>query len=338
MTDTNNFARGTYDDKGVECVYSKTFGWFPLEDTCLECGYRVDECECEGDCGYRPAQLSESNRSVLEEMMETGATDEEVDEMYLALGGIELQDSLLFPNPTLKEIMKFVFQINTKKIPLEESVRVIDHFIFLKGMGDWGKMRIENELELYLIVIRESSADREKKMKNITAFLEAMTHLDCSVIFKHMLDTKPSDVVCWERIIETRKEFKQRCEKAQLTAENKLHLVSPLVKPLTTDDGFHCFNNDDFRKCIKSLFKWGELYSYSIKECEHFWKTKKESRQHYGHIHLHFKNDELKQTKERAFEFSKLSNMKAMMEWIVPQIIEDVNYTKEHLLNTYTEC
>ena len=34
-----------YDDHGVLCRYTEKDGWFPIEEHCVECGYK--DCECE---------------------------------------------------------------------------------------------------------------------------------------------------------------------------------------------------------------------------------------------------------------------------------------------------
>lgn len=36
-----------YDDMGVLCRYRKGEGWYAIEDHCVTCGYRCDECECD---------------------------------------------------------------------------------------------------------------------------------------------------------------------------------------------------------------------------------------------------------------------------------------------------
>ena len=38
------------DDCGVMCHYSKTTGgWEPIEEHCIECGYRYNDCHCDYD-------------------------------------------------------------------------------------------------------------------------------------------------------------------------------------------------------------------------------------------------------------------------------------------------
>ena len=34
------------DDKGILCRYTSEKGWFPIEDHCIECGYKIEQCEC----------------------------------------------------------------------------------------------------------------------------------------------------------------------------------------------------------------------------------------------------------------------------------------------------
>ena len=44
--------RWDYDDCGVICRYDKeTEEWEPMEEHCVECGYRPDECHCEEEDG-----------------------------------------------------------------------------------------------------------------------------------------------------------------------------------------------------------------------------------------------------------------------------------------------
>jgi len=38
-----------YDDKGVLCRYLEDDGWYAVEDHCVDCGYRCDDCDCETD-------------------------------------------------------------------------------------------------------------------------------------------------------------------------------------------------------------------------------------------------------------------------------------------------
>ena len=38
-----------YDDMGVLCRYTEKDGWYAIEDHCVECGYRCEECDCETD-------------------------------------------------------------------------------------------------------------------------------------------------------------------------------------------------------------------------------------------------------------------------------------------------
>ena len=38
------------NDCGVMCHYSKTTGgWEPIEESCIECGYRYNDCRCDDD-------------------------------------------------------------------------------------------------------------------------------------------------------------------------------------------------------------------------------------------------------------------------------------------------
>jgi len=34
---------------GVLCRYTEEDGWYAIEDHCVTCGYRCDECECDTD-------------------------------------------------------------------------------------------------------------------------------------------------------------------------------------------------------------------------------------------------------------------------------------------------
>lgn len=36
----------SYDDMGVRCRYSEDAGYEPVEPSCLNCGYKTDECDC----------------------------------------------------------------------------------------------------------------------------------------------------------------------------------------------------------------------------------------------------------------------------------------------------
>ena len=43
----NRQPKEEYDDMGVLCRYTEEDGWYAIEDHCVTCGYRCDECECE---------------------------------------------------------------------------------------------------------------------------------------------------------------------------------------------------------------------------------------------------------------------------------------------------
>ena len=43
----NRQPKEEYDDNGVLCRYTEEDGWYAIEDHCITCGYRCDECECD---------------------------------------------------------------------------------------------------------------------------------------------------------------------------------------------------------------------------------------------------------------------------------------------------
>lgn len=43
----DNTSREEYDDNGVLCRYLEEDGWYAIEDHCVTCGYRCEECECD---------------------------------------------------------------------------------------------------------------------------------------------------------------------------------------------------------------------------------------------------------------------------------------------------
>jgi hypothetical protein len=43
----NRQPKEEYDDMGVLCRYTEEDGWYAIEDHCVTCGYRCDECECD---------------------------------------------------------------------------------------------------------------------------------------------------------------------------------------------------------------------------------------------------------------------------------------------------
>jgi hypothetical protein len=47
MTTTSEQVKYEYDDKGILCIYMEEKGWIPLEDHCVNCGVKPDECECD---------------------------------------------------------------------------------------------------------------------------------------------------------------------------------------------------------------------------------------------------------------------------------------------------